>query len=313
MPESGWLDGDPGGSVADPRVPHALSCATIASIAATAPPLPRCARMSPIIGLTTGKRKDRHAPLGSHAASGHGDGARMTAPCSRSDHECWPAWFLVPLRHNPRSRVEMHPHLHLVHPHRPRAACALALRARVWRHQFELDRDLADGARPDQTVEHEERARRLLSSRCRRFLIAELDTASIANTEHPPSWHSVTVPVQSAAVLAARLQLSALPAERPWRGNRVVPAERPTKSCASRLPRSDHRGACHRGHCRTRAGTAHHPATRCQPASPSARSAPRCRSSPVRSAADVGHFDLGRRRRLERACFRVAVGAAGPD
>lgn len=121
--------------------------------------------------------------------------------------------FLGAGQHNPGSRVEVHLHMHLVHPDRPPAADAppgvRGLRARVWRHQFTLDRDLAGGVRPDQTLEHEERARQLCSSRCRRFLINEHDSA-LAKAAHPPSWHSVTLPVQAAAVLAARLQLSAL-------------------------------------------------------------------------------------------------------
>lgn len=86
---------------------------------------------------------------------------------------------------------------------------ALGLRARVWRHEFELDRDLANGVQSGQTPEHEERARQLRSSRCRRALVTELDIA-LAKAEHPPSWHSVSLPVRSAAVLAACSELSAL-------------------------------------------------------------------------------------------------------
>lgn len=104
-------------------------------------------------------------------------------------------------------------HVHLPHPHRPQAADAppgaLGLRARVWRHQSELDRDLAGGAPPDRSPEHEARARQLLSQRCRRELVAELDTA-LAKAQHPPAWHSASLPVQTAAVRDARTELGSL-------------------------------------------------------------------------------------------------------
>jgi hypothetical protein len=103
-------------------------------------------------------------------------------------------------------------HLHLSHPHRPAGEAppdALGLRARVWRHQSELDRDLAAGAPPGQSREHEARARQLLSKRCRRELVAELD-AALAKAEHAPAWHSASLPVQTAAISAARTELSSL-------------------------------------------------------------------------------------------------------
>jgi hypothetical protein len=100
-------------------------------------------------------------------------------------------------------------HLHLPHPQRPQAADALGLRARVWRHQSELDRDLAGGATPRQSPEHQARARQLVSQRCRRELVAELDIA-LAKAEHAPSWHSASLPVQTAAIRDARAELSSL-------------------------------------------------------------------------------------------------------
>lgn len=107
----------------------------------------------------------------------------------------------------------MHIHVQLPHSRRPAQAdvppSALGLRARVWRRQFELDRDLAAGARPDQSPEHRERARQLLTPRCRRLLLAELDTA-LAKAERPPSWHSASLPVAAVAVLDARAELGAL-------------------------------------------------------------------------------------------------------
>jgi len=102
----------------------------------------------------------------------------------------------------------MHVHLHLPHPHHQQSGDApanpLGLRARVWSHQFELDRDLAAGALPDRSPEHEARARQLLSDRCRRQLLAELDSA-LLKADHPPHWHSASLPVQTVSEQRAAL------------------------------------------------------------------------------------------------------------
>lgn len=107
----------------------------------------------------------------------------------------------------------MHVNLHLPHPHRQQSGDApanpLGLRARVWSHQFELDRDFAAGALPDRSPEHEARARQLLSDRCRRQLVAELDSA-LMKADHPPHWHSASLPVQTVSVQRARAELDAL-------------------------------------------------------------------------------------------------------
>jgi hypothetical protein len=86
---------------------------------------------------------------------------------------------------------------------------ALGLRARVWRRQFELDRDLAAGTLPGCSPEHAARARQLVSHRCRLELVAEID-AAFAKAEHPPPWHSASLPVQTAAVLEASAELGSL-------------------------------------------------------------------------------------------------------
>lgn len=92
-------------------------------------------------------------------------------------------------------------HLHLAHPHLPHAG-SLTSHLTVWVHQFELDRSLADGADPASSPDLKMRAEVLVSRRCRRRLVAELDSVR-ARAAHPPHWHSATLPVCAGSVLAA--------------------------------------------------------------------------------------------------------------
>jgi hypothetical protein len=83
------------------------------------------------------------------------------------------------------------------------------LRARVWLHQLELDRELAGGADSSGSPELEVRAEQLRSAHFKRHLLATLD-AALANADHPPHWHSGAVPVQVAEVREARGALEGL-------------------------------------------------------------------------------------------------------
>jgi hypothetical protein len=73
-------------------------------------------------------------------------------------------------------------------------------------HHDELDRDLATGVSPETSRDHELRAQQLLSHRVREQLAYDID-AILARAEHPPHWHSPVLPVQEAAVKAARTEL----------------------------------------------------------------------------------------------------------
>jgi hypothetical protein len=86
---------------------------------------------------------------------------------------------------------------------------SLGTRARAWCRQFELDRELADGADPSRSPDLQARAEQLTSAHFRRELIAQLDGA-LAKADHPPHWHSASLPVQSEHVRAAQGPLRAL-------------------------------------------------------------------------------------------------------
>jgi hypothetical protein len=79
----------------------------------------------------------------------------------------------------------------------------------VWLHQFDLDRELADGADPAGTPALQARARQLLSTHFRRELVAQLDGV-LAKVGHPPHWHSASLSIRSGEVGGAREELSAL-------------------------------------------------------------------------------------------------------
>jgi hypothetical protein len=76
-------------------------------------------------------------------------------------------------------------------------------------HQFELDRQLADGVDPAASPALQTRARQLQAIRCRQHLVAQID-AALAAAEHPPHWHSARIPVRAVDVRAARDALGAL-------------------------------------------------------------------------------------------------------
>jgi hypothetical protein len=76
-------------------------------------------------------------------------------------------------------------------------------------HQFELDRQLADGVDPASSPPLQTRARQLQAIHCRQHLAAQID-AALAKAEHPPHWHSARVPVRAVDVRAARDALAAL-------------------------------------------------------------------------------------------------------
>jgi hypothetical protein len=76
-------------------------------------------------------------------------------------------------------------------------------------HQFELDRELADGADPARSPALQARAHQLAGAHFRRELVAHIDGV-LAKAEHPPHWHSVSLPVQAAEVHAARQPLQHL-------------------------------------------------------------------------------------------------------
>ena len=88
--------------------------------------------------------------------------------------------------------------MHLAHPHLPHPG-SVGSQVSVWLHQFELDRRLADGADPESSPDLRMRARVLAGPRFRRHLVAELESV-IARAQHPPHWHSASLPVCAAAV-----------------------------------------------------------------------------------------------------------------
>jgi hypothetical protein len=88
-------------------------------------------------------------------------------------------------------------------------AASMRLRAKVWLHQLELDRELAGGADFHGSPELEVRAGQLRSSHFRRHLVANLD-AALAKAAHPPHWHSGAMPVCSREIIDARAALEAL-------------------------------------------------------------------------------------------------------
>ena len=86
---------------------------------------------------------------------------------------------------------------------------SLSGRARVWVHQLELDRQLADGVDPASSPALLTRARQLQAIRCRQQLAVQID-AALGNAEHPPHWRSVRIPVRAVDVRAARDALCGL-------------------------------------------------------------------------------------------------------
>ena len=85
----------------------------------------------------------------------------------------------------------------------------LGSRAWAWFHQFELDRQLADGADPAGSLALQARGHQLVGAHFRRQLVAQLDCA-LAKAERPPHWHSVSLPVQAAEIGAAGEALAEL-------------------------------------------------------------------------------------------------------
>jgi hypothetical protein len=76
-------------------------------------------------------------------------------------------------------------------------------------HQLELDHELADGVDATSSPALQARARQLQTRHFRKALVAEIDTA-LAKAEHPPHWHSASLPVRAAEVRGARAELEAL-------------------------------------------------------------------------------------------------------
>jgi hypothetical protein len=101
----------------------------------------------------------------------------------------------------------------LMHLHLPRrnasGSGSLGSRAWAWVHQFKLDRELADGADPGRSPALQARAHQLVGTHFRRELVAQLD-AVLDKAEHPPHWHSVSLPVRALEVRAAHNALAAL-------------------------------------------------------------------------------------------------------
>jgi len=86
---------------------------------------------------------------------------------------------------------------------------SLAVRSHVAWHQLELDRDFAAGADTAASPEHEVRANQLLGRHVRRELAGCLDSV-LDRADHRPHWHSTALPIQVAAVHAARDELKRL-------------------------------------------------------------------------------------------------------
>jgi hypothetical protein len=99
-------------------------------------------------------------------------------------------------------------HLHLGHRDHANPG-SLGSRAWVWLHQFELDRQLADGVDPASSPALQARAHVIVGARFRRELVAQLQCV-LAKAEHPPHWHSSSLPVCAREVRAAREVLGAL-------------------------------------------------------------------------------------------------------
>jgi hypothetical protein len=81
--------------------------------------------------------------------------------------------------------------LHVRHRHAPGSG-SLSARAWAWMHQFELDRQLADGADPASSPALQTRAGQLQAMHCRRHLVDQID-AALAKADDPPHWRSVCV------------------------------------------------------------------------------------------------------------------------
>ena len=100
--------------------------------------------------------------------------------------------------------------MHLHAPHRSALGLgSLSGRAWMWVHQFELDRELAEGADPTSSPALQARARRLQGTHFRHGLVAQIDVA-LVKAEHPPHWHSATLPIRALEVRAAREALLGL-------------------------------------------------------------------------------------------------------
>lgn len=98
----------------------------------------------------------------------------------------------------------------LLHRHeRDPAHASLGVRSHVALHHAELDRDLADGVPATSSAAHAERSRQLCGRHVRRELAGCIDGV-LARAEHPPHWHSTALPIEAAAVRAARPELEAL-------------------------------------------------------------------------------------------------------
>jgi hypothetical protein len=83
------------------------------------------------------------------------------------------------------------------------------VRSHVALHRAELDRELADGVPAATSPAHAERARQLMRRHVRCALAGSIDGV-LARAEHPPHWHSSALPIEAAAVLAARPELERL-------------------------------------------------------------------------------------------------------
>ena len=79
----------------------------------------------------------------------------------------------------------------------------------MWLHQFELDRQLADGADLAGSPALQARAELIVTTRFRTELAAHLHRV-LAKAEHPPHWHSAALPVCAPEVRAARDDLEVL-------------------------------------------------------------------------------------------------------
>ena len=82
-------------------------------------------------------------------------------------------------------------------------------RAWIWLHQLELDRQLAQGVDPSTSAPLQARAQRIVTEHFRHELVAHLHCIQ-ARAEHPPHWHSATLPVCAAEIRAGRGALDAL-------------------------------------------------------------------------------------------------------
>jgi hypothetical protein len=85
----------------------------------------------------------------------------------------------------------------------------LGVRSHVALHHSELDRQLAEGVPAATSPAHAERARQLLGRHVRRELAGCIDGV-LTRAQHPPHWHSTALPIETAAMLAARTDLERL-------------------------------------------------------------------------------------------------------